>query len=154
MVTSYQIRKYIMTERTEAAKPYRDIDNPYTTQLPPPPPPEWYMHQRTGKAWKMLIPIVMFLLGGVSGVLAYPVINAMYYHGNTVVASPTPFIPFVLPTPTATIPATSVPSYVNDLSASDFPTFLIAFTQAMNRKDFDSVTHSTDTTNFQMICYS
>jgi len=38
--------------------------NPYlhVTYLPP-PPPEYYMHQRTGKAWKVAIPVVLLLLG-------------------------------------------------------------------------------------------
>jgi hypothetical protein len=44
-------------EPTSRVNYERTTPNPYLhdTYLPP-PPPEYYMHQRTGKAWKVAIP--------------------------------------------------------------------------------------------------
>jgi hypothetical protein len=93
-------------EKTQAARPYNS--DPYTVPLPPPPPPDWYMHQRTGRAWKVFIPVVLLLGGLMLGILGYPAISAMYNH--SLAASPTPFVPFALPpTPTA-LTATMVPT--------------------------------------------
>jgi hypothetical protein len=72
--------------------------NPYLmheSSIPPPPPPEYYMHQKTGKVWKVAIPVVLLLLGVAVGILAYPVIGALYH--PAVDASPTPFVPFANP---------------------------------------------------------
>ncbi len=44
--------------------------NPYLNgSYLPPPPPEYYIHQRTGKAWKVAIPVVLLLFGGLSRLL-------------------------------------------------------------------------------------
>src|SRR6266567_8714341 len=72
--------------------------NPYlpeSSSIPPPPPPEWYMHQRTGKAWKIFIPFVLLLFGLTLGILFYPTVSALYNH--SISASPTPFVPFANP---------------------------------------------------------
>ncbi len=71
--------------------------NPYLmheSNIPPPPPPEYYMHQKTGKAWKIAIPVVILLLGVTVDILMYPIINALYH--PTVAASPTPRLQIVL----------------------------------------------------------
>ncbi len=81
----------------------RTTPNPYLhdTYLPP-PPPEYYMHQRTGKAWKVAIPVVLLLLGVAVGVLAYPLMNSKINPSSST-SKPTPFVPFGMPavTPTA-----------------------------------------------------
>src|SRR6266487_6224047 len=78
--------------------------NPYLiheSNIPPPPPPEYYMHQRTGKAWKVAIPVVLLLFGVVVGVLAYPTINGMI-NPSSLTSKPTPYVPFGIPASTAT----------------------------------------------------
>lgn len=74
--------------------------NPYLhNSYLPPPPPEFYMHQRTGKAWKVAIPVVLLLLGVAVGILAYPLVNARL-NPSSDVAKATPYVPFGLPAAT------------------------------------------------------
>ena len=135
--------------------------NPYLmheSNIPPPPPPEYYMHQKTGKAWKIAIPVVILLLGVTVGILMYPIINALYH--PTVAASPTPFIPFSLPpTTVATLQHTPTPTKVpsinkgSGLHAQDFKSFYGAFTQDITSGKFDLLGSSVvDTSSFQLSC--
>src|SRR6266516_4117525 len=92
--------------------------NPYLmheSNISPPPPPEYYMHQRTGGMWRILIPIVILIFGLVLGVLVYPVANTLYNHSVSPSASPTPFVPFANPasqtqTTTPTIQVQTTPT--------------------------------------------
>src|SRR5216684_1056422 len=92
-------------EPTSRVNYERTTPNPYLhdTYLPP-PPPEYYMHQRTGKAWKVALPVVLLLIGIAIGVLAYPLMNSKINPSSST-SKPTPFVPFglpaVTPTPTA-----------------------------------------------------
>jgi hypothetical protein len=90
-------------EPTSRVNYERTTPNPYLhdTYLPP-PPPEWYMHQRTGKAWKVLVPVVLLLLGVVVGILFYPDLSGMI-NPSSLASKPTPYAPFGMPavTPTA-----------------------------------------------------
>jgi hypothetical protein len=62
-------------EPTSRVNYERTTPNPYLhDNYLPPPPPEYYMHQRTGKVWKVLVPAVLLLFGVVVGVLAYPTV--------------------------------------------------------------------------------
>src|SRR6266852_216512 len=99
-------------EPTSRVNYERTTPNPYLqdTYLPP-PPPEYYMHQRTGKAWKVAIPVVLLLLGVVVGVLAYPTINGMINPSSST-SKPTPYAPFGMPTSTV-VPASTVAPAVN-----------------------------------------
>ncbi len=86
--------------------------NPYLhdTHLPPPPPAEYYMQQKTGKAWKIFIPVVLLVFGLILGILFYPVISSSYHNATT--AKPTTFVPFALPpTKTAITPTTITKVY-------------------------------------------
>ncbi len=103
------------------------------------------MHQRTGKAWKVAIPVVLLLLGATVGILAFPVIGALYHHA--VDASPTSFVPFAnpasqtrtpIPTPTSQdqrTPTTQTPSYIAGLSSGDPRIFVESFSKALVYRD-------------------
>src|SRR5712692_1835909 len=88
---------YEPTSRVNYENYERTTPNPYLndTYLPP-PPPEYYMHQRTGKAWKVLITVVLVLAGVAVGILAYPVVNARL-NPSSDVSKPTPYVPFGMP---------------------------------------------------------
>jgi hypothetical protein len=66
------------------------------------------MKQKTGKLWKMLIPVVLLLFGSILGILIYPVISSSYHNATT--AKPTTFVPFSLPPTKAAIAPTVKPS--------------------------------------------
>src|SRR6266849_2446910 len=88
-------------EPTSRVNYERTTPNPYlNSSYLPPPPPEYYMHQRTGKAWKVAIPVVLLLLGVAVGVLAYPLVNARL-NPSYDVSKPTPYVPFSLPAVTS-----------------------------------------------------
>src|SRR6266699_5519406 len=108
-------------EPTSSVNYEHTTPNPYLhdTYLPPPPPAEYYMQQKTGKAWKIFIPVVLLLFGSIVGVLAYPVISSSYHNATT--AKPTAFVPFALPpsqvvrTPTAITKVNDATAIVDDL---------------------------------------
>jgi hypothetical protein len=134
--------------------------NPYLmheSNIPPPPPPEWYMHQRTGKAWKVFIPFVLLLFGLMLGILVYPTINELYH--RSVSASPTPFVPFALPPTKAQTPiphptnTTATGATSSGLHSQDFKSFYGAFTQDITSGKFDLLGSSVvDTSSFQLSC--
>src|SRR6266700_8027005 len=143
--------------------------NPYLiheSNIPPPPPPEYYMHQRTGRVWKVFIPFVLLLFGLVLGVLVYPTINELYHH--SVAANPTPFVPFANPasqtqtptptpqaqiTPTPTTNAAATVHKLSGLHSQDFKSFYKAFTQDIYSGKFDELGSSVvDTSSFQLSC--
>src|SRR6266567_4508388 len=80
-------------------------------------PPEYYMHQRTGKAWKVAIPVVLLLFGVVVGVLAYPTINGMI-NPSSLTSKPTPYVPFGMPAVTPTLNTDQA------MDSSDFSLFI------------------------------
>src|SRR5712692_8910666 len=125
--------------------------NPYLhdTYLPP-PPPEYYMHQRTGKAWKVAIPVVLLLFGVAVGVLAYPTLNGMINpSSSTSTSKPTPYVPFGMPAVTPTLNTDQA------MDSSDFSLFIRAFAQAMTNKQYGIIKNHTDTNNFQgIVLYS
>jgi len=120
----------------------------------PPPPPEYYMHQRTGKAWRILIPFILLLFGLLLGILIYPAANALYHH--TAAASPTPFVPFALPTSQVqgtTIPTTQTPAYIAGLSSGDPRKFVESFSKALLYRDTTNLSkHKAD--QFLEVCQS
>src|SRR5260370_7241093 len=92
-------------EPTSRVNYERTTPNPYlNSSYLPPPPPEYYMHQRTGKAWKVAIPVVLLLLGVAVGILAYPLVNARL-NPSSGVSKATPYVPFGLPAVTPTVNA-------------------------------------------------
>ena len=136
-------------EPTSRVNYERTTPNPYLhdTYLPP-PPPEYYMHQRTGKAWKVALPMVLLLLGVVVGVLAYPTINGMI-NPSSLTSKPTPYVPFGMPAVTPTLNTDQA------MDSSDFSLFIRAFAQAMTNKQYDIIKRHTDTNNFQgIVLYS
>jgi len=132
--------------------------NPYMmheSNIPPPPPPEYYMHQRTGKAWKVAIPFVLILFGLALGLLIYPMINAL--HHPTIASSPTPFVPFSLPPtkaqttilhPTNT---TAIGASSSGLYSQDFNSFYGTFIQDMTAGKYEDISSSVGS-SFQLSC--
>src|SRR6266700_2211418 len=101
MRISYFQRKWAMIEPTKPGQ-YYHYDTLNNIPTPPPPPPaEYYMQQKTGKLWKISIPVVLILFGLILGVLIYPVINTSYHSPAT--EKPTVFVPFGLPPTKAAI---------------------------------------------------
>ncbi len=136
-------------EPTSRVNYERTTPNPYLndTYLPP-PPPEYYMHQRTGRSWKISVPILLILIGAVVGVLAYPAINSMVNPSSSI-SKPTPFVPFSMPAVTAA--ATPTLDTDQAMNSSDFSLFIRGFAQAMANKQYDIIKGHTDTNNFQGI---
>jgi hypothetical protein len=91
-----------MIEPTQPGQYYHSGTLPEIPIPPPPPSPEYNMHQRTGKIWKVTIPVVLLLFGVAVGILAYPVVNNRINPSSST-SKPTPFVPFSMPavTPTA-----------------------------------------------------
>jgi len=109
--------------------------NPYLhdTYLPP-PPPEYYMHQRTGKAWKVLVPAVLLLFGVVVGVLAYPTVNSMI-NPTVDTSKPTPYVPFSLAAVTAEPTAYhyDAKSIIQDFQAHGLPLDQLQYGMTINQ---------------------
>ena len=79
--------------------------NPYLNgSYLPPPPPDHYMKQRTGKLWKIAIPVFLALIGSIVGILFYPVLTNVLYPSHVSTEKPTPYVPFgIVSTPTLPI---------------------------------------------------
>lgn len=143
------------TEPTYPPYPHTKVA-PYTyadyVAIPPPPPP---LRKNTWARWWVIVLVVLamaIIFGGTGFAVASLLLG--HQNGTSNLLQPTNKttpIPTSQPTPTA-------PAYVNELSASDFPTFLSAFSQAMNAHDYDrdsnSVATATDIANFKLICYA
>src|SRR5712692_7580885 len=123
-------------EPTSRVNYERTTPNPYLhdTYLPP-PPPEYYMHQRTGKAWKVLVPVVLLLLGVALGVLFYPELNGMV-NPSSLTSNPTPYVPFGMSasTPTANTGYTARDIMQYILNTGDKPAS-ITYDQEINGMD-------------------
>ena len=97
--------------------------NPYLSgSYPPPPPPDHYMKQRTGKLWKIAIPVFLVLIGSIIGILFYPVLTSVLYPSHVSTGKPTPYVPFgivstpILPiaTPTKALQTLTSEAHVYD----------------------------------------
>ena len=109
------------------------------------------MHQRTGKAWKVLVPAILLLLGVVVGVLAYPMISARL-NPSSLTSKPTPFIPFgmpaVTPEPTANTNYTARDIMQYILNTGDKPAS-ITYDQEINGMDGTPLSvHATSSVDF------
>ena len=113
-----------MIEPTQPGAYYRSGTLPEIPIPPPPPPSEYYMHQRTGKAWKVALPVVLLLLGVAIGVLAYPLMSSKI-NPSSVTSKSTPFVPFsmpaVTPEPTANTGYTARDIMQDILNTGDKP---------------------------------
>jgi hypothetical protein len=52
-------------ERTSSVNYERTTPNPYLNGSYLPPPPDHYTKQRTGKLWKIAIPVFLVLIGSI-----------------------------------------------------------------------------------------
>jgi len=151
-------------EPTSRVNYERTTPNPYLhdTYLPP-PPPEYYMHQRTGKAWKVAIPVVLLLLGVAVGILVYPVVNARLNPSSDVLKA-TPYVPFglpaVTPEPTANTGYTARDIMQDIFNTGDKP-WLVTYDQEINGMNGPLSVNATSSVDFivgpangQLIIYS
>jgi len=89
-------------EPTSSVNYEQTTPNPYLNgSYLPPPPPDHYTKQRTGKLWKIAIPVFLVLIGSIVGILFYPVLTSVLYPSHVSTEKPTPYVPFgIVSTPT------------------------------------------------------
>lgn len=135
------------------------VGNPYLVDgsIPPPPPPEWSMHQRTGKAWKIVLSALIavsilltstfiYIIRFESGITAH---NSTYNTISVGKATTPQYTPTLPPTPTKVSSANKG----SGLYAQDFKSFYGAFTQDITSGKFDLLGSSVvDTSSFQLAC--
>src|SRR6266700_2752223 len=131
-----------MSTHNNNYEPTSRVNYEHTTPHPylnssylPPPPPEYYMHQRTGKAWKIAIPVVLLLLGVAVGILFYPDLSGMI-NPSSLASKPTPYVPFSMPavTPMANTSYTARDIMQDILNTGDKPAS-ITYDQEINGMD-------------------
>ncbi len=128
------------------------VGNPYLAggSIPPPPPPEWSMHQRKGKAWKIVIAVLVTVFILLTSTLIYIIRfgSGITAHNNTISVGKAKTLQHT-PTPTK-VPSTNKGS---GLHAQDFKSFYKAFTQDITSGKFDLLGSSVvDTSSFQLSC--
>ncbi len=138
-------------EPTNRVNYERTTPNPYlNSSYLPPPPPEYYMQQRTGKVWKVLIPVVLLLFGVVVGILVYPVVNARL-NPSSDISKATPYVPFglpaVTPKPTANTGYTAKDIMQDILNTGDKPAS-ITYDQEVNGMNGPLSVNATSSVDF------
>src|SRR5258708_7408340 len=138
----------MFTDQTEEKKPREQTKpayhNPYDTSpyyggVPPiPPPPPKQGHKGLIVVLVSLLCLVMVLGGGF--------ITLFYQHSQKSGTA-------TLPIATLTLTPSTTSGYKQELLASDFPTFIDGFRQALDQNDWQAVQGITDTGNFTEFCY-